>query len=247
MTVALLLAGLVAGFIDAIAGGGGLITVPVFTLLLGPGPAAIGTNKIGGTLAAFVALLVYARKGHFDWRKSVLFAVWVALGSWLGSTLNPYVPPAYFKWFLLATCPLILAVVWKKDFWVASAEPPLAEAPTFWKLGIALSGFGCGIYDGIWGPGGGTFMFLSLFFAAKLPLLTAIAAAKLANTGSALTSLTNYAFHGYVHWKEGFTLAAGIIVGGYFGASHNTQVAGKLVRPLLVVVVTLLLLKMMVG
>jgi uncharacterized membrane protein YfcA len=248
--IILIMTGILSGFVDSIAGGGGLINLPILSLLLEPGPVAIGTNKIAGAVAAFVALLVFIRRGHMDTKKSIAFTGWIAIGSLCGSQVAPLLPTHVFKWLLAATCPIILWVVWKKDLWVK--KELLAHSlhsPSKWSpLGtrsIILSGFGCGFYDGVWGPGGGTFMFLSLLFFAELPLLTALAAAKLANTCSASVALISYAAGGFVHWTEGALLALGITVGAFFGASHATQRASKIVRPVLAFVVVLLLIKVL--
>jgi uncharacterized membrane protein YfcA len=241
----LIAAGFVAAFIDAIAGGGGLITLPATAWVVGPGAHAIGTNKIAGTVAALVALWVYASRGHFQKSSAFGFAVWVALGSFLGSRVAPSVPSTWFPFFLAATCPVIIWIVWKKDLWVARER--VHSAPK--KIGgadpaIILSGLACGFYDGVWGPGGGTFMFLSLFFFAKLPLLSAIAASKLANTASAGASLVSYAAQGFVHPLEGFVITTGVVGGSFLGARHATKEAARIVRPTLVVVSILLLAKL---
>jgi uncharacterized membrane protein YfcA len=239
----LIAAGLVAGFIDSIAGGGGLITLPTLAAVVGPGADAIGTNKIVGTAGALAALIVYAHRGHVDWSRAISFSLWVAIGSFAGSRVEPLIPTRWFGYFLAATCPLILWVVWQKDLWIQRE----GGSPTHAKSGIALAaaGIGCGFYDGVWGPGGGTFMFLSLFFFAKLPLLVAIAASKVANTASAGTSLVSYWLQGRVHPIEGLIMGAGIALGGLVGANHATTRAARIVRPILVVVVGLLIVKLL--
>jgi uncharacterized membrane protein YfcA len=107
--------GLIAGFIDSIAGGGGLITLPVLLSILGSGPEAIGTNKIVGASAALVALLVYRRAGHFDLKHSVRFSLAVGLGSVLGSFITPHLPDYLFRWFILILSPFILWLIWQKE------------------------------------------------------------------------------------------------------------------------------------
>jgi uncharacterized membrane protein YfcA len=229
--------------VDSIAGGGGLITLPSLAWILGPGVLAIGTNKIVGTAAALVALLVYLSRGHFDASKSFWFALWVGLGSFCGSRVAPLIPASWFGFFLAGTCPVILWVVWKKDLWVAhEAQHAAPRAPYDSKL--ALLGLLCGFYDGVWGPGGGTFMFLSLFFIGKLPLLVAIAASKLANAASAGTALVSYAAQGHVHVLEGSVMASGVIAGSFVGAMHASSRAARIVRPVLVAVVALLVLRL---
>ena len=239
----LLIAGLAAGFVDSIAGGGGLISLPSLALAIGPGPASIGTNKIAGTAAALVALAVYARKGHFDFKRSLVFAIFVGLGSFAGSRISPLIPTAYFRWFLLLTCPLILWVVLKKDLWIEKEIDPAAPVLAFKSVQpiLWLTGLACGLYDGIWGPGGGTFMFLSLFFVAKFPLLGALAAAKFANTCSAGVSLLSYAHQGFVQWHYGIAIGIGISIGAFFGSQCATKKAAQLVRPVLVILVLLLM------
>ena len=239
----LIIAGIVTGFIDSVAGGGGLISLPVLSLALAPGAEAIGTNKIVGTLAALVALIVYARAGHMDLKKSLLFALFIAGGSFLGSLITPHLPQSSFRWILLVMCPFILWVVLKKDLWTQERHSrPLRKHSAF-KIG--LSGLACGLYDGAFGPGGGTFMFLSLLFFARLPLFTALAASKLANTTSAGVALVSYASRGFVHWTEGTLMAIGVIAGAFLGARFATKKAAVLVRPVLVTVSGLLILKLL--
>lgn len=253
---ALAAAGLAAGFVDSIAGGGGLITLPTLTLAVGAGPAAIGSNKIVGTVGAAMALLVYLRAGHVDWKRTLAFSAWVGLGSWCGSRVSPLVPLDAFRWILLATCPLILWIVWRKDLWIArevsvemaehgSGQAPKPASPASPKL--LAAGFCVGFYDGAWGPGGGTFMFLALHFIAGLPLLGALAAAKFANTCSAGVALVSYARAGYVHWLQGFSVAGGMAIGAYVGASHATRHASRIVRPILAVAAGLLALRLALG
>jgi uncharacterized membrane protein YfcA len=110
---------------------------------------------------------------------------------------------------------------------------------------VVLSGLACGFYDGVWGPGSGTFMFLSLLFVAKLPLLPSLAAAKLANSASAITSLVSYAAAGHVHTHQGVVMAVGTIAGGYMGARQASASAARVVRPVLAIVVLLLMVKLL--
>jgi uncharacterized membrane protein YfcA len=254
VSVLLAAAGIVAGFVDSIAGGGGLITLPSISLVLGPGATAIGTNKICGFAAAAVALFVYARGGHFDWRRGAAFTAAVGVGAILGSRIAPRLPPEIFPWFLAVTCPVILYIVWRKDLWIAREDhhaSPSGAATGWWQPTVfptvLLAGLACGFYDGLWGPGGGTFMFLSLLFAARMPLLGALAASKLANAVSALAALGSYALQGHVHVREGALVAAGAVVGGFVGARLASARASRIVRPVLACVVTILAVKTFVS
>lgn len=260
MTVilALLVSGLVSGFVDSIAGGGGLITLPALTFLFGHGLETIATNKVPGTLGAFVALFVYLRKGGFDLRQGALFTFATGLGSLVGAQVAPYLPESAFRWIMIVTCPTILWIVLNKQLWTEKKLSPLPidlegtsvnsterfSAQAKQHARVIIAGAICGLYDGMWGPGGGTFMFLALLFFANLPLLSALVISKLANGLSAALSLTTYAIGGYVHWEEGILLAVGVSTGAFIGAKYATERAAQIIRPLLVVVVSLLILKL---
>lgn len=241
------LGGLVAGFIDSIAGGGGLLTLPILAMLVGPGADAVGTNKIVGLCGAFVAFLVYLRAGHFLWRPGVVFGVWIAVGSLCGSIAGGHIPASWFPWLLALTAPLILFIALRRDLWVRSQHQtrPLGEllVLSFRDPSFVFGGILCGFYDGAWGPGGGSFMFLTLFFLGRLSLLQALAAAKLVNTVSAGTALVSFAAQGKVHWLPGAVLASGMATGALVGSQFATRKAAAIVRPVLVVVVLLLLAK----
>jgi uncharacterized membrane protein YfcA len=234
---------LVAGFIDSIAGGGGLITIPVLSLILGPGPAVVGTNKIIGGAAAAVALYIYARKGHLEVRRAAPFLLGIFAGTLAGSQCAVYLPGSFFKWIVITVAPFLLLLVWRKDALVNSATALDENHRTHgWKL--AGLGFACGFYDGIFGPGGGTFMFLSLALVAGWPVLTALATSKLANSISAFASLANFSRQGLVRWQVGLPLALVIFLGAFAGSHMASRQAGKIVKPVLTLVVILLIIQL---
>ncbi len=241
----------VAGFIDAIAGGGGLITVPTIALIVGPGPLAIGTNKIVGFTAAFTAFVVYARNGQFHLQRGIIFATAVFAGSFGGSQVGTHIPSEYFKWMMLAVCPFILIMVLKKESLlsanrirpIAAADAVLAQdARNFWV--VIGAGLACGFYDGILGPGGGTIMLLCLLVFAQMPILLAIGISKFANLLSALAALGGYALHDQVAWQIGFKLAVFAGAGAFLGSKLNTKRSAVLVRPMLALVVIMLFIKL---
>ena len=232
-------AGLITGLIDSVVGGGGIISLPTLSFFVGAGPDAIGTNKIVGTVGASVALFVYTKNGNLLLKEGLSYVLWCALGSYFGSSLAPFVQKIYFHYLMIITCPFLLMLVIKKDklFTDKVREPK----PLYFFVLIAfLSGF----YDGFFGPGGGTMMFLGLYLVAGFPLLNAIAISKLANTFSAATALATYYSNGYVHFKEGLLVAIGMTIGSFIGASYATKNATKILKPMLIFVVTLLMGKL---
>ena len=250
-TLGLMLAGLLAGIVDSIAGGGGLITLPALGIFLETGPHAIGTNKIAGSTASLVALWIYARVRRPDWRSGLAFAGITAVGSVVGSRVAPLLPPSAFKILLTVSGPLVLTLVWKRDLWTRAIEKnqlPRESTPAETRrriLRLGIAGLLCGFYDGAWGPGGGTLMLLTCIFIARLPLFTALAASKLANFASAFFSLISYAQQGYVHLPAGLAVGAGIAVGAWIGARRASRDAARVIRPVLTFVVVLLMARVL--
>lgn len=236
---------LIAGFIDSIVGGGGLITLPVFTLLVGPGAPAVATNKIVATVAALTALIVYARNGHLKIKIASTFFISIGIGTFIGSKLALVLPILLFKYLVITVCPIFLYIILNKKHFVKSENVTIPEkSKTFYRL--ILSGLACGIYDGVLGPGGGTMMLLSLVIWAELPLMVAIASSKFANVISATTALTTFSFSGVVNWNVGLKLAAFAFIGALLGSMLANKKAEKIARPLLFIVVLGLLIKLIV-
>jgi uncharacterized membrane protein YfcA len=231
----------IAGFVDSIVGGGGLITLPVFTILVGPGAPAVGTNKIIATVAALTALLVYAKNGHLRFKVASSFFVSVGIGTLIGSKIALILPVDIFKYLVILICPIFLYIILNKKHFLQE-QPELPKIPHFYKL--IISGLLCGIYDGSLGPGGGTLMLLSLVIWARLPLMVALASSKLANVVSAATALTSFSLSGVVNWRVGLNLAVFAFVGAFLGSTLANRKAEKIARPLLVLVVIGLMIKL---
>jgi uncharacterized protein len=233
-----------AGLIDAIVGGGGLISVPLFLLALGPNASAIGTNKVAAVAAQLAAFAVYFGNRQVDTSRAHGYFALTAIGAVLGAWIAPKLPSAFFQYFLLVVAPLVLIMVFNKNAWqrplTAQVRPRLALAGTF----------AAGLYDGVAGPGGGTLMFLSLYLLGGLPASLAMGTGKLANLGSASSSLATFAAQGEVHWVLGTLAAIPIAIGAWLGARFATRLkqgesaeerARKIARYALVVVSTLLI------
>lgn len=241
----LVLTGLIAGFVDSIAGGGGLITVPVFSILLEPGAVAIGTNKIVGVVSTGVALYVYRRGGHVTLRGNWTFAGFVGGGALLGAYCSRFVSPEAYNWLIAAMAPVVLWIVFRREMWVKQSIREDHSHPSF-KL-LYAAAMACGFYDGIAGPGGGTLMFLSLFVLARMPLITSMATAKIANFTSASVALMTFAYNGRVVWSAGLVMAAGMAVGAATGANYAMKNATTFARFALLIVSTLLIIRLLMS
>lgn len=209
--------GFFGGLIDSIVGGGGLITVPVFLMILGPNASAIGTNKVAAVAAQLAALAVYYRNAQVDVARAWKFLLLTSIGAVVGARFAPMLPPEFFKWFLLVIAPLVLLLVFTRSLWTRASD-----ASRFPRLALVGS-FTAGFYDGIAGPGGGTLMFLSMFLLGGMPATIAMGTGKLANLGSATLSLTTYGLQGQIHWALGFVMAVPIALGAWLGAYYSAR------------------------
>lgn len=242
------LAGLTAGLIDSMAGGGGLLTLPFLTLALGAGAQAIATNKIVGLSGAVMALFIYRRKDRSSLKMAWVFSAAILVGSFIGSGLTARLPKELFPVLLLLTIPTILFFVLKKSLWLHADTDTLQIKPKIPIRNVLIAGFACGLYDGGWGPGGGTFMLVSLLWAARMPLLMALTASKLANTCSAGIALTHFLWidRTLVHWPIGILVAMGMGTGAMIGARIASDRLSRIVRPALVLISLGLLLSTLI-
>ena len=223
LALILILAAFLAGLVDSIAGGGGLITVPVL-LLCGLSPAqALATNKLQGCFGSGTAAITYARAGHVQplgqWRMGLVAAGASALGALLALAL-----PADL---LKAVMPFILIAV-ALYFWL---KPGLSEASRTERVSPLVFGATMvplvAFYDGFFGPGAGSFYMLGFVLLAGHGML---------NFASNLGSLIVFAFGGHILWALGLAMAAAQVAGAFIGARLAMRIGSGLIRPLLVVV-----------
>jgi len=226
----LMAAAFVAGMIDAVAGGGGLITIPALLAAGVPPVAAIATNKLQSTFGTGGAVLAFARKGHIDFKRFVLPAMAAFVGSGLGALILTRVDPS----FLSALLPILL-VAMAIYFVVAprlTDEDRHSRAGPSLLLVIALI-IGC--YDGFFGPGTGSFFITALVALFGLGLVRAVAHTKLLNLASNLAGLSVLMVGGHVLWVTGLAMAVASTAGGQAGAYAAMRFGAGAARPLLIV------------
>ncbi|MBX7099536.1 MAG: TSUP family transporter [Myxococcaceae bacterium] len=238
LPVLLALAGVAfaAGTIDAIAGGGGLVTVPALLAAGLPPHLALGTNKAQSVLGALTSMLRYWRAGLVDARQAKVALPAGALGALAGAALVLQLDPAVLK-------PVILGLLLAAGGFMVAYRPGASRgAPTLGKaLGVALL---IGAYDGFFGPGTGTFLIIAFVGLMGRTLEQATADAKVVNFASNAATVGLMAFAGKVLWPIALPMAVGQIAGGYFGASLGIKGGARLIRPVVVSVVVALVLKL---
>lgn len=203
-----------AGFVDAIAGGGGLISLPAYLIAGLPAHDAIGTNKINSLMSAAASAGKLFRDGHTPGKLSVICAVVALLGSAVGASLALRLNAELFLRVMLIVLPLTaLYALLGKGF------QEKGETWEVWKrMAVALtSSFAVGVYDGFYGPGSGTFLILLLTGAARLRMLEANAVSKIVSVAANAAAFVM--FLGTGHMRVGLGLCAGIsgMVGSWLG------------------------------
>lgn len=231
----LLLAGLFAGFIDSILGGGGVITLPALLGTGMPPHAAIATNKVVGTGASSIATLNYTRAGltsRLAWKLWPLSAGVAALGAW--AVLG--VEARFVQWLALGVVgALAVYVLFAPDFAKVRRARHVA-----WLIGGAVV---IALYDGALGPGTGNLLLALWVFAGGLPMLQAAASGRVLNFASNVGALAFWATTGLIDWCLGLFMAIGTAAGGWLGSRSNIKTEAKWVRPLFVVVAVALLVR----
>ena len=224
-----------AGIVDALAGGGGLITLPAY-LAAGLNPALIlGTNKLSSSLGTIVATTRYHRALKFSVKEFLPVLAATALSAWLGARLAVLVDPKWLRPLMLAILPLVSWLVWsRKDFGHvdSSRRLPLAARQ---RREILVSA-PVGAYDGFFGPGAGTFYALGLVRVCGFDLLGATARAKALNLLSNLGALIAFVIAGRVNWRVGLPMAGMGIAGNWVGSHLGVRDGAKTIRPVIVLV-----------
>jgi len=239
----LALAAFVAGFIDAIAGGGGLIVIPAL-LLAGLSPLqALATNKLQGLFGSGSATYAFASRGLIDFRHHLPAAVCSLAGSIGGALLAHAIPGDWLKIalpFMLVAIALYFAVKPNlSDLDHAARIPPLMFA--------LLPALGVGFYDGIFGPGAGSFFMLAYVTLAGFGVLRATAHTKLLNFASNFGAFCVFALSGAVLWKLGIVMGVAQFLGARLGAMLAMRIGARLIKPLLVAVCIALALRLLID
>ena len=229
----LFLTGLVAGLVDAIAGGGGIISLPVL-LNLGLSPTlALGTNKLQASFGVVSATRHYANSGLIDWRACRFGIVTTLLGAlggaWAVQRLDAQLLARIIPWLLAA---IVVYSMVRPQVGGQDRPPRLGAGTFFTGFGLVL-----GFYDGFFGPGVGSFWIVALVLLLGCNFLRATAHAKVMNAASNLASLALFALGGEVDYAAGLVMGAGQIVGGRLGAGLAVKRGARFVRPLFLTMV----------
>ena len=229
------------GFVDAVAGGGGLISLPAY-LMAGLSPIeAIGTNKFSASCGTSVATIRYSRCGYIHWRE--LFpAIGTALvGSWIGARLALLIDNDIFKIIMLVILPITGVLVLNKRM-LSKYRCPYTTRKT--TIIITLLALMMGLYDCFYGPGTGTFLMLMLIGIAHVSLEEAVGTTKVINLSTNVASLSVFLVHGKVLFPLAIVAALFGIAGNFIGARYFSKKGAAFVKPIIVVVLVIFFIKL---
>ena len=229
-----------AAFMDAIGGGGGIISVPVYLLAGLPTHNALGTNKLSSCLGTAASTLRYIKNGFVDWPLAVPSVVFALVGAHFGTKLQLMVDEAYLKYMLLLVLPVVAFILLKqKSFPESRGEMAFSlRAAIVWSASLVI-----GLYDGFYGPGTGTFLLLIFCNLAKLDLRSASGNVKIVNFSSNIGALATALAAGTVLVPVGLIAAVFSIAGHYLGAGVTIKNGAKIVKPVIFIVLGLLAVK----
>lgn len=231
-----------SALLDAVAGGGALISIPAYMLAGLPIHAAIATNKLSASFGATMSAAHFVKNGLIDFRFGIPSAVFSVLGSILGARLSLYTDEALMTGILLIILPLTAFVILNRSLFHDSPEIKLnIDRRTFIVL-MAVS-FALGFYDGFFGPGAGTFTIICFTVFGKMSFKNANAQTKFINLGSTLSALFVFLRKGQVIIPLG--LAAGLcgLLGSRIGVGLVLKNGSRITRPAIMLVLLLLLIK----
>lgn len=227
-------AGLFAGTVDAIAGGGGLISLPILLSIGMPPHVAFGTNKLQGTIGTLAATIKFHRHGFISLHTIYKGLIFGLIGSILGSIISQLVSAD----FLRIIIPILLLVIIIYTLLTPKLgiidKKPIMNEPLFYLI----FGFGLGIYDGFFGPGTGSFWIFVLTLFLGYNLIKATAYTKVFNLNSSLVATICFAIGGNIDYRLGLCMAAGQLIGGRLGAHIAIKKGAQFIRPLFLIVVS---------
>ncbi|MGB8455782.1 MAG: TSUP family transporter [Anaerocolumna sp.] len=235
-----------AGLIDSIAGGGGLIALPAYFLAGLPPHFAIGTNKLSSCVGTAISTFRYCKNKLVDWQIGIPSIVLALIGSTLGANLTLLVNEKYLKYILLFLLPVVgFYVLRSKSFTDKVNTEPLPRQKVYFIA--CLASFIIGTYDGFYGPGTGTFLILIYTGLARMDIRIASGNTKLVNLSSNIAALVTFILGGKILFLLGITAAVFSFAGNYIGSGLVLKNGHKIIRPIILTVITLLFIKIITG
>lgn len=234
-----------SGFVDAVAGGGGLISVPAYMIAGLPAHASIATNKLSAAMGTTIATAKLGMAGNIPWKKAAVCVIAAIFGGSLGAKIALMVPADLFLKMMLVIIPLTAIYIMRTKSMDRPADDDSADEGDSIKYTViaAAIAFVIGMYDGFYGPGTGTFLILLLTGLAKFKLGEANGTAKAINLTTNLSSLVVYLLNAKVLIPLGLVAGLFAILGNYIGVNLFMEKGAKIVKPLMITVMVIFFIR----
>jgi len=238
--IILFLSGIMAGFVDSIAGGGGIITLPALLAVGLPPHQALATNKLQSSFGSFTSALNYTRLGLMNPKELIVGVIFTLIGAAIGAI----VVQQFRADFLVSLIIFMLIAIFIYTFLTPNLGAIKKEHKMPHTLFYIIFGLLIGFYDGFFGPGTGSFWTMALVLLIGLDLKAATAQTKLFNFTSNIVSLAVFIYSGLVVWLAGVVMGIGQIIGAFLGSTlvHKREV--KFIRVFFLTVVALTIIKL---
>lgn len=234
-----------AGFVDSIAGGGGLISLNSYQAVGIRDQYALGTNKFSSLVGCTIASVNYIRTGNVHLVSLIPAIAGAFVGSFFGSKVALGIDGRVFNLVMLIATPVVaLLVFFKKDY---SAHEQKQHSRAAYIILGALIGLVAGFYDGFYGPGAGMFMQLGFIMIAGIEVKKACGNARIVNWASNFAALFNFIRYGYVVYEVAVVCALCSILGNFIGSRLAIKKDVRVVRPVMLVVTGLLFVKLVLD
>lgn len=232
----------ISGFVDSIAGGGGLISLPSYNISGFSPHFALGTNKFVSSIGTVFSTIRFVRNKNYNLTSAIPSILFSLIGAVIGAKIAVYLDVVVLRYILVFGIPVIAVIVFKKKNLEKRTYRNLSKARII--VYSSIVGLIIGGYDGFFGPGTGTFLILIYTSVLGFDLLTSMGNAKLVNLASNIASLVVFLFEGKVVFAIGIPAAFCGIAGHYIGSGFAIKKGQKIVRPMLLFVLILLLTKL---
>ena len=223
-----------AGFVDAIGGGGGLISLPAYYLAGVPIHHAIATNKLSSATGTLISTIRIGKSVKIRWKLIAPAVVMALIGSYLGTRLSILTDEKILRQVLLIVLPVVAFFVLRKNSLISEKT----ERLIVWTSALII-----GTYDGFYGPGTGTFLLIMFMGLAHLTSMESAAYTKILNLSSNVCSMVTFLLGGHILLLLGLTASVFSIAGHYVGAGMVLKNGTKVIRPIILVVLALLFIK----
>ena len=231
-----------AGLIDAIGGGGGLISLPAYLIAGLPPHAAVATNKLSSACGTTLATYRFVKNGLVNLKLAIPSVLAALIGASIGANLSLLLNEEIMLYIMVGILPLCAFLVLNKKLFHDGGNNVITLNKNTYKIAI-IAALIIGMYDGFYGPGTGTFLIIAFTVFAKLSIKTANAQAKVINLTSNITSLVIFLLNKEVVFSIGLAAAACNMLGGYIGAGLIMKNGAKITKPSIIIVLVLLALK----